>query len=127
MIEVKRGRKWVTTKTIPQKLGSIWRTERYVHGPRIRQPREFERIYVFDIKRAQERHIPLVRKPKHVDKVKWGPLKKSGKPAVQSYLTVRSHMRRGSFIRGYRRRKSICVYCDPPEDCFLPTERKRQF
>ena len=104
MVEVLRNGKWVASDTIPQGLGTVWRSKDYVHGPRVRQPEQFSKLYVFSINRAKARHIPLIKKPKDATKAKVGPLKSSGRLAVQSYLTVRTHLRRGKLIYNYRRR-----------------------
>ena len=74
---------------IPQGIGTKWTTptSKYIHGPRVKQPEKFKKIYTVSIDWARERGLKLTHKPRSADKVVVGVLKRTKKLAVQSYLT----------------------------------------
>lgn len=78
-----------TVKRHPRKIGSVWKSKKYVHGPRQRQPEEFERIYNFPIEKAFKMKHRIKGLPKRFPtRTKYivvGELKDDGL-AVQSYI-----------------------------------------
>lgn len=87
MVKVWTGSRWRDSEKIPQEKGSKWKTERYIHGPRVRKPEDFQKIYLVSPDWAEKRRLKLIKKPSEITKVKVGTLKKTGELAVQSYLT----------------------------------------
>jgi len=77
----------------PKKLGSVWIGGAYVHGPRIRQPDEFEFIKNVEPSRKSYHLDGSERLPKELpkgSKIVVGKLKGSGDWAVQSTLIPKS-------------------------------------
>lgn len=102
--KVIRSGRWVEVKGIPQKLGTRWVSSggRFVHGPRVRRPKEFVRIYLVSPEWARERHVRMPGKPRGVVRVKVGTLKKTGKLATQSYLVP---IRKSKLVRSKKGRR----------------------
>lgn len=101
----------------PQKIGSYWSTKKYVHGPRLRQPKEFESIYLSTQAGARKRKQGIINKSWKLPpstRLKIGHLKHNKRLAIQSFLTpaskwkyvqVRPHKRKSKIVHGYRRRQ----------------------
>lgn len=39
-----------------------WHTESFIHGPRLKQPEDFSKIYIFDKEFAEKRHLKIPKK-----------------------------------------------------------------
>ncbi len=90
------------SRKIPQEIGSVWVGGKFVHGPRIRQPGEFEFIKNVDpspkfyhFKDAEKIPNPLPRGSKLVV----GKLRKSGEWALQSTLIPKTSKLGRSLVR----------------------------
>lgn len=83
-----KGRELTPRTSRPKAIGSTWLSESgsYLHGPRIRFPKDFSKMYNLKPEVAKKRHLDLKGKPPDIKFVKAGTLKKTGKLAVQSYV-----------------------------------------
>lgn len=74
--------------TRPQAIGSKWAGDKYIHGPRRRQPNEFKTMITVDATDKRFKSLNKSKLPKGARLVV-GKLKKTGKWALQSVLTPR--------------------------------------
>ena len=70
----KTKRKLIYVKRHPRKIGSRWKGEKYIHGPRKISPKQFSEFKLGPIRKSGKRFV-------------FGKLKKSKKWAIQSELT----------------------------------------
>ena len=104
-----KQRYWVGEKRrIPQKVGTLWYGQYFIHGPRYKKPLEFidKRVYIVNQDWAEKRHLIVpksiptkikqfaqkeeLKLPKdYKDKMrlKVGTLKKTKKLGIQSFIT----------------------------------------
>lgn len=115
-----KGKKLIPGKERPQALGTVWVSEKgkYLHGPRLIQPKQLKKIYNFTLAQAKKRHLKLKNRPPNIKYVKAGTLKKTGKLAVQSYTSPipkyikvkRSKLIRSKKGKIYRKNKHLRSY-----------------
>ena len=86
MVKVKVIKGW---EEIPHKLGTKWKSANgnFVHGPRILDVSKVKDIRIYPINSKEVKGLKMPNKPKNATKVKVATIKKTGKRAVQSYLT----------------------------------------
>jgi hypothetical protein len=97
---------WLQKHVVKHPKMGAWNTNRFIHGPRIKQPTQFKYIFIEDIEKAKRQHLALPKQQlkkieiyadkheltlpkswKEKVKIKVGTLKKTGKLDVQSTLT----------------------------------------